>query len=619
MRSLKPLSLSFFVLKKRWEIGKRSLPFSFFCNSMHIIHSNKWKEFFFPLKKLPRHYIIITFLVITVSLVNILNVEFLRQLSQAIETQNKQQFIYMLWGLIAIKCFRPVFERYKKQSDRPTLAKTRQLIYEKYMQKFLCLNASQAESIGTWKTISIVQKGYENRADMHYEVFSVWLRQVCTIIVSITYLFIYSWQAFWVWIAIVLIVILLWSAILKAENKVKKETKETSMDITRLFVRQIMSKYEILQAGKTRQELQNMQKLRQKFIQNKLREVPYKWSLHALLPFLIAIGEIIWYSYIWYGVFQGTLTLSDLVVFVTIFWLINRMVGGLVNRFRSISRKTPHIEKLRKTFEKNKPIYWYHTGNTFVHKKWDITLDAITFGYKWNKALFDKFSLTLQWWKKTALVGSSGSWKSTLAKLIAWYLSAQQWHISIDNQNLPQNKKIQDSSHVSLQSYYKHIWFLTQDPGVFDGTIYENLCYWLDSKPSNNRVEEIITLSACEFIYDLPQWIDTHIGERGVRLSWGQRQRLAIAKVFLKNPEIIILDEPTSALDSISEELVTQAMHSLFKNRTVIIIAHRLQTVKEADEIIVMKKWKVIERGKHHELVQKKWQYAKLLKLQTGF
>jgi len=139
-----------------------------------------------------------------------------------------------------------------------------------------------------------------------------------------------------------------------------------------------------------------------------------------------------------------------------------------------------------------------------------------------------------------------------------------------------------------LQSYYGHIGYLTQDPLVFDGTIRENLLYALTTVPSDTHIQKILQAAKCAFIFDLPHTLDTEIGERGIRLSGGQRQRLAIAKIMLKNPEIIILDEPTSALDSFAEQEVSEAMNNLFTNRTVIIIAHRLQTVKHADDIILL-------------------------------
>ena len=189
--------------------------------------------------------------------------------------------------------------------------------------------------------------------------------------------------------------------------------------------------------------------------------------------------------------------------------------------------------------------------------------------------------------------------------------------IHIDKQLLPRASWDIDS--VSLKSYYKHIWYLTQEPSVFDGTIYENLIYALDYEPTQNELEFAVKQAQCSFVYDFPDWLETHIWEKGIRLSWWQRQRLAIAKIFLKNPRIVLLDEPTSALDSISEEAITKALDKLFEWRTVVIIAHRLQTVKKADEIIVLDKWKIIERWTHDELVVLWWTYAKMLELQSWF
>lgn len=132
-------------------------------------------------------------------------------------------------------------------------------------------------------------------------------------------------------------------------------------------------------------------------------------------------------------------------------------------------------------------------------------------------------------------------------------------------------------------------------------------------------MNHILEQAHCQFVHQLPQGLQTQIGERGLKLSGGQRQRLAIAKIMLKNPSIVFLDEPTSALDSFSEEHITQAMHNLFTGRTVIIVAHRLQTVKEADDIILLEQGKIIERGTHTSLKVLKGKYYDMLELQTGF
>ncbi len=183
------------------------------------------------------------------------------------------------------------------------------------------------------------------------------------------------------------------------------------------------------------------------------------------------------------------------------------------------------------------------------------------------------------------------------------------WELLIDGQ---------DITTIRLDSYYPHIWYLTQEPSVFDGTIEENLLYGAKKKPTKKDIERAIELSECQFIYELEKGLKTEIGERWVRLSGWQKQRLAIAKIFLKNPEIILLDEPTAALDSYSEEKVARAFEHLFEWRTVIVIAHRLQTVKSADDIIVMEKWKIVERGTHKQLLKLWGKYAGMVDLQSG-
>ena len=195
-------------------------------------------------------------------------------------------------------------------------------------------------------------------------------------------------------------------------------------------------------------------------------------------------------------------------------------------------------------------------------------------------------------------------------KLLVWFLSPTKGNIIIDGQDL---------SKVALKTYFQHVGYLTQEPLVFDATIRENLLLGLPKNTQEKELIQALNLAQCNFVFDFEHGIDTEIGEKWVRLSWGQRQRLAIAKIFLKNPEIILLDEPTSALDSFSEEQVSNALHKLFEGRTVIIIAHRLQTVKEADEIIYIENGTIQERGNHKDLVSKNGYYARMLELQSGF
>lgn len=315
--------------------------------------------------------------------------------------------------------------------------------------------------------------------------------------------------------------------------------------------------------------------------------------------------------------------------------------------FRKFTREFDYIEQLWSTFDSLTPIKWYDSGKVFASKKQDIQIDGISYGYD-EKNVFEKFSLTIAHGKKTAFVWASGGGKTTLMKLIAGYLHPKSWSISVMGNNLGE---------TALKTYYPHIGYLTQDPSVFDATIRENLMsaisvmstessvpvtttrhlarkVWkteqdfslrsaslemTETQELEQKLHEALRLAHCDFVFDLEKWLDTEIGERGVRLSWWQKQRLAIAKIFLKDPEIILLDEPTSALDSFSEEQITKALDELFVGRTVIIVAHRLQTVKKSDDIIVIEWWEVVERGDHDELVAKWGIYYKMLELQSGF
>lgn len=281
--------------------------------------------------------------------------------------------------------------------------------------------------------------------------------------------------------------------------------------------------------------------------------------------------------------------------------------------YKNILDSFIEIEKLREFYDTTPQMKNYETGVKFkLREGWVIELKNVEFTYTQWSNVFSDFSLTIEQGKKTALVGMSGSGKSTLIKLIAWYLMPDEGKVLVDGQDL---------STVALQSYFSHVGYLTQEPSVFDGTIRENLEYGVrsDEEKNDELLAQAVLLAKCDFIAELSNWLDTEIGERGIRLSGGQRQRLAIAKIFLKDPKIVLLDEPTSALDSFAEEAVTEAMENLFKGRTVIIIAHRLQTVKHADDIIVIDHGVVIERGTHDHLVTKGWYYARMLELQSGF
>jgi len=224
-----------------------------------------------------------------------------------------------------------------------------------------------------------------------------------------------------------------------------------------------------------------------------------------------------------------------------------------------------------------------------------------------DKPAIEDIHLTVEFGEVVALVGKSGSGKSTLASLIPRFYDPSEGHIFIDGRNIKD---------VRLSSLRAQIAIVSQETVLFDETIRANIAYGRSEACEEEIVQAAQAGYAWEFIDELPEGLDTLIGENGVKLSGGQRQRLAIARAVLRNPSLLILDEATSSLDSESEQKIQAALAELIKNRTTLVIAHRLSTVRHADRIVVLDKGRIVEMGIHHELLCRNGFYTRLYQTQ---
>lgn len=236
-----------------------------------------------------------------------------------------------------------------------------------------------------------------------------------------------------------------------------------------------------------------------------------------------------------------------------------------------------------------------------------IKVENINFAYKEENVL-KNFSIEVPKGKTIALVGQSGSGKSTIANLLTRFYDVQEGKISIDGTD------IKDMSMHSLRGL---MGIVTQDSILFNDSIKNNLIIGKPNATDEEIIEALKIANAYEFVKDLPNGIETNIGDAGGKLSGGQKQRLSIARAVLKNPPIMILDEATSALDTESEKFVQVALENMMQNRTSIVIAHRLSTIQKADNIIVMQKGEIVEQGTHDELLAKNGTYSKLVTMQS--
>ena len=242
--------------------------------------------------------------------------------------------------------------------------------------------------------------------------------------------------------------------------------------------------------------------------------------------------------------------------------------------------------------------------------KGDVAFENVTFSYSQedgDKAVISDLTLDLKAGNTVALVGPSGGGKSTVCNLIPRFYNVQSGRITIDGVSVMD---------ITLDSLRRNIGMVSQNVFLFDGTVRENIAY---GRPDATD-EEIIAAAKCanihDFVMTLDNGYDTEVGERGIKLSGGQRQRISIARVFLKNPKLLILDEATSALDNVTEMQIQESLEELSRGRTVIVVAHRLSTVKNADEIVVIDKTGIVERGSHEELLALDGEYKKLYSYQ---
>ncbi|HOK49403.1 MAG TPA: ABC transporter ATP-binding protein [Sedimentibacter sp.] len=300
--------------------------------------------------------------------------------------------------------------------------------------------------------------------------------------------------------------------------------------------------------------------------------------------------------------FRGKINFGDFAAFLLYIGNFLNPIRKLVNfveQYQSgVSGFKRFVEIMEKEVEKDDP-----GAQDIFDIKGDISFKDVSFAYDDNKEVLKNISFDIEAGKTVALVGPSGGGKTTLCHLIPRFYEIEDGSISIDNIDIRK---------FTRRSLRKNIGIVQQDVFLFTGTIYENIqCGRFDA--SREEVYEAAKKANIhDYIMSLPEGYDTYVGERGVKLSGGQKQRISIARVFLKNPPILILDEATSALDNATELLIQKSLEELARGRTTLIVAHRLSTIKNADEIIVLTDQGIREKGSHQELLEKRGIYSEL-------
>lgn len=307
------------------------------------------------------------------------------------------------------------------------------------------------------------------------------------------------------------------------------------------------------------------------------------------------------------GVVRGELTMGDLVLVNAILLQLFIPLGFLGMIYRSIRYSLADMDRLVKLLEEQPEIVDKDPALELQVTRGEVRFEHVDFGYQAERQILHDLSFTINPGEKLAIVGESGAGKSTIARLLFRFYDVNKGGIYIDGQNI---------SEVTQQSLRKVIGIVPQDTVLFNESIYYNLAY---AKPDATReqVEEAARKAHIhEFIQSLPEGYDTIVGERGLKLSGGEKQRVAIARTILKSPKIMIFDEATSALDSKSEQAILSELKQATQDHTTLVIAHRLSTIVDADKILVLDKGRIIEQGSHQQLLDNNDHYAHLWTLQ---
>ncbi len=331
----------------------------------------------------------------------------------------------------------------------------------------------------------------------------------------------------------------------------------------------------------------------------------------ALLNFgqggIIAIGLTLMMIYAGNGVVAGTMTLGDLVLVNTLMLQLFMPLNFLGIIYRMLKYTLADMDLVLKLLERPVEVEDKPGAQPLAITQPTVRFEQVSFAYQADRPILHDVSFEIPAGHKVAVVGPSGAGKSTLARLLFRFYDVNQGRILIGNQSIAE---------VTQESLRRAIGIVPQDTVLFNESIYYNIHYAHPTASEEEVFHAARMAHIHEFIQSLPQGYDTVVGERGLKLSGGEKQRIAIARVILKNPPILIFDEATSSLDSRSEQAILQALDEVAEQHTTLAIAHRLSTIIDANTILVMEQGRIVEQGNHHALLERDGLYAQMWALQ---
>ncbi|AGF26110.1 multidrug ABC transporter permease [Bacillus amyloliquefaciens] len=460
-------------------------------------------------------------------------------------------------------------------------------------QKLIKLPVSYFDKNATGETISRVTNDTMVVKELITNNISGFITGIISVIGSLTILFFMNWKL----TLLVLIVVPLAAVILvpigRKMFKISRETQDETARFTGLL-NHILPEIRLVKASNAEEAEYGRGKAGiMALFKLGLREAKVQSLVGPLITLVLMAALVAVIGYGGMQVSSGELTAGALVAFILYLFQIIMPMGQITSFFTQLQKSVGATERMIHILaEKEEDI---QTGKAIENADQPIKLEQVSFGYKTDQTILKDITATIEAGKVTAIVGPSGGGKTTLFKLLERFYNPTAGSILLGNEPIDA---------YSLESWREHIGYVSQESPLMSGTIRDNICYGLKREVTDEELRQAADMAyALQFIEDLPKKFETEVGERGIMLSGGQRQRIAIARALLRNPSILMLDEATSSLDSQSEKWVQQALEVLMEGRTTIVIAHRLSTVVDADQLLFVEQGEITGRGTHHELM----------------
>lgn len=521
--------------------------------------------------------------------------------------QGLNNIAFILIGILAIQSFFSFFRVYFfAQVSERGLADVRKTLYHKFMD----LPMTFYDNRRTGELVSRITSDVALLQDTFSVTLAEFIRQILTLLVGIVFI-VYTTPALSLFMLGTFPFIIVGAMVFGTYiRKLSKKTQD-ELAATNIVVEETLQSVSMVKAfTNEKYETGRYATALTLVVKTALKTATFRAAFISFIIFALFGGIV---AIMWYGarlVSTGEMTVGDLLSFVLYTTFIGGSIAGLGDLYGQIQKAIGASERMIEILDEDdeKPEQGIRIHDGIV--RGNISFKHVKFRYptRQDVEVLKDLSFEIKSGQKVALVGPSGAGKSTIVQLLMRFYPLNEGSISLDGQGVHQ---------FSLDTYRSQIGIVPQEVILFGGSIKENIAYGKPNASEQEILDAAQRANALDFILGFPDGLETIVGERGVKLSGGQRQRVAIARALLKNPRILILDEATSSLDAESEHVVQEALEELMKGRTTLIIAHRLATIRKADNILVLEKGQIVESGTHEELVRKEGGlYQNLVRLQ---